>query len=413
MSVSLGVSIVIFCLIAAREWLPAWMKIWRIMTAGAIVMLVSGQIAPTAALDAVDWNVLLYLFAVFSIGTALYQSGVSHRIAARLAAFRSPAWSLAAFLLTFAGVAALLTNDAAAIIGTPIAFVLAARARVDPKVFLIGLCAAVTVGSMPTPIGNPQNLLIAASGHLPAPLFTFVIWLIVPTVLSLLFTIWWLGRALAEAPATTSMESDPSPEEQALWPSLLSVACLAVFVIADSVVATVRPEISIELGIAAAIACIPAYLFSRGRLRILLDLDWPTLVFFVAMFIVTGALIESGSLQQLLGDFRARMGEPLVTASIAFLGSQIFSNVPLVDMYLKLLQEFEVANLMMLSSISTLAGNVFIISAASNVIVVQQADRFGQSSFTFTEFTKAVLPIAAVSVAITIAWVLFLEAMLA
>ena len=44
---------------------------------------------------------------------------------------------------------------------------------------------------------------------------------------------------------------------------------------------------------------------------------------------------------------------------------------------------------MMLAGISTLAGNLFIISAASNVIVVQQAEKFGQKPFTFWQFTFA------------------------
>jgi Na+/H+ antiporter NhaD/arsenite permease-like protein len=64
--------------------------------------------------------------------------------------------------------------------------------------------------------------------------------------------------------------------------------------------------------------------------------------------------------------------------------------------------------LMMLGGISTLAGNLFIISAASNVIVVQQAERFGQKPFTFWQFTAAVLPITLVSVAVTYAWVTWL-----
>jgi Na+/H+ antiporter NhaD/arsenite permease-like protein len=130
------------------------------------------------------------------------------------------------------------------------------------------------------------------------------------------------------------------------------------------------------------------------------------------MFVVTGSLLQSGSLQALLGPLQARLVEPQVTAVIAFWASQLFSNVPVVDIYLKLLPHGDAANLMMLAGISTLAGNLFIISAASNVIVVQQAEAFGQRPFTFWQFTLAVVPIALVSVALTYGWIAWLGGLL-
>ncbi|MEM7170056.1 MAG: SLC13 family permease [Pseudomonadota bacterium] len=415
MSISLAVSAVIFGLIALREWLPGWLKIWHIMTAGAAFLLATGQISPAHAFAAIDWGVILYLFSVFSIGTALFQNGLSHRLGGRLASIQTFRGSFAAFLVAAAIVAALLTNDAAAIIGTPIAFVLARHTGGDVKKYLIGLCVAVTIGSMATPIGNPQNLLIAASGGVPAPVFTFFLWLIVPTVLGLGGAIWWLARGAGQSlPHNSAADVDlaapqkGTPEDERIWPSYVSLVILIVLVVGDSLLSALDPEHAIPLGWAGLIACLPVFIFDDKRLKIAKEVDWPTLVFFVAMFIVTGALIESHALQRMLGELQGHLDEPLVTAAVSFLASQAFSNVPVVDMYLKLLDSYSVANLMMLSAVSTLAGNVFIISAASNVIVVQQAERFGVVPFTFREFTKAVLPIAAISLALAIGWIVFL-----
>ena len=198
-----------------------------------------------------------------------------------------------------------------------------------------------------------------------------------------------------------------------LWPSLLAMGLLVVLVAADSLVSSLGRGRGIPLGIAACVACVPVYLFGPRRQETLLNVDWRTLIFFVAMFVVTGALIESGSMQHLLGEVRGRMTEPLVTAGVSFFGSQIFSNVPLVDMYLKLLHSYSTDNLVMLAAVSTLAGNVFIISAASNVIVLQQAEALGGPSISFTEFTRAVLPVGVFSILITIAWVLVFPWLLA
>jgi Na+/H+ antiporter NhaD/arsenite permease-like protein len=237
---------------------------------------------------------------------------------------------------------------------------------------------------------------------------TFLIWLIVPTLICLGGSALWLSwRMVVTTPEAGTEEIEG--QEGTQWPVLLAIAVLVVLVTVESVLAATGSDIGYPLGVAAAIACLPVYLFDGARVRTFLRLDWPTLVFFVSMFIVTGALLDSGSLQSMLGEERQHMNEPMVTAGISFFGSQVFSNVPLVDMYLKLLPSFEVPNLMMLAGVSTLAGNVFIISAASNVIVLQMADRMGAEEVTFTQFMKDVMPIGLVSTGITIAWILMLE----
>ncbi|MEW5424428.1 SLC13 family permease [Amorphus sp. 3PC139-8] len=406
MPLSLAVSIVVFLLIAVREWLPAGLKIWHVMLGGAVVLLVAGEIGPADALNAINWTVIFYLFAVFSIGAALHCSGASDALATHLARKRSPHLLVGGLVFTFALVAALLTNDAAAIIGTPVAIRLATRAGLDPRRLLVALCVAVTVGSMATPIGNPQNLLIASAGQLEHPFRVFLVWLIVPTFALLALTAWWYGRAIPPAPEVAHAFAHPKALRERTWPALVSAGLLAIVVIGTGLTGSVSETGPLSLGALALLACAPTYLFARHRCALLRAADWPTLVFFLAMFVVTEALIESGSLQLLLGDLRTRLGEPLVAAIVAFVGSQLFSNVPLVDMYLKLAPSLTTPTLMALAAVSTLAGNVFIISAASNVIVVQQAERLGVRPFTFTAFTRTVLPFGLVSTAVTTGWVL-------
>lgn len=412
MSLSLAVSITVFALIAIREWLPQSLKIWHIMSAGALVLLVSGEIAPEVALQSVDWNVMLYLFSVFSIGRALYENGFSHRIARWMLGWTSAKAALIAFMLIFAIIAAILTNDAAAIIGTPIALMLARQTGTKSRSFLIALCVAVTIGSMCTPMGNPQNLLIASSGELPAPLVTFLLWLLVPTGICLAGAAYWLARGLQPVEDNSPLTLEVPPQVDRQWPVLLAVAVLVFLVLAESLLTIAKTSISFPLGVAAALAAVPVYLFDTARVRVLRELDWTTLIFFLTMFVVTGSLINSGTLQTLLGDAQDQLTAPWTTAAISFLGSQLFSNVPLVDMYLKLLPSFETANLMMLAGISTLAGNVFIISAASNVIVLQQASQMGAEEVSLSQFMRDVLPIGVVSALITAGWVIGLDQLL-
>lgn len=66
------------------------------------------------------------------------------------------------FVLGFS--AALLMNDTIAIVGTPIILQLGKSQKHITKPLLFALAFAITIGSVISPIGNPQNLLIAVQG---------------------------------------------------------------------------------------------------------------------------------------------------------------------------------------------------------------------------------------------------------
>lgn len=397
-------------MIAIRQWLPDWVKIWQIMTVGAVFLLITGTISPQESLQAIDWNVIAYLFGVFAISHALFDSGISEKVGNAICA---DGYSIPKILLLFISfvtvVSAVLTNDAAAAIGTPIAIAIAAKLGIRASLPLIILCVSVTVGSMFSPVGNPQNLLIVADGHFDNAVAVFLTWLAVPGLVSLAFTLVWFWFRLArepqgEAPEAPSPDEDPSRQ----WPPLLATGLLCVLVIADSLAAGSAWLPDIPLGAISLIAAVPLFVFSSRRLRLIREVDWHTLIFFVSMFIVTGAVLKSGALQTWLGPWHDQLGDPEFVTSIAFLGSQIFSNVPLVEIYLNLLKGHDTATLMLLSGISTLAGNLFIISAASNVIIVQQSEKHGVTPFQFWQFTFAVLPVTAVSLIACYLWVAFL-----
>lgn len=408
MTTSLAIAIAVLVLVSLRQWLPARIRIWHLMAFGAGALLLLGEISPQRALSAVDWNVIAYLFGVFSIGRALYESGLPHRIADRLCRDGRPTTgALVRFSALVTAIALVLTNDAAAIIGTPVALVLAARLGIAPAGPLIALCAFVTVGSLASPVGSPQNILITAFGRFENPLATYACWLAVPMLVSLIFCIGWFRFCLARTrPIALATFSLPDVGNARAWPAWLATLLLALFIAGDSLLPGWQ-GIGLPLGALSVIACAPVFLFGRGRCARLRAVDWPTLGFFVGLFIVTGAVQDSGALQTLLSDWQTRLAEPAIVTAAGFGASQLFSNVPVVAIYLHLLGTADAATLMLLAGTSTLAGNLFVISAASNVIVVQQAESFGARPFDFWQFTLWVLPVTVVSMAACLGWILF------
>ncbi|WP_299002783.1 SLC13 family permease [uncultured Shewanella sp.] len=409
MSLSLITTIIIFILISVRQWLPSGLRIWHIMSIGAIVILIMGEVSLKDAFFNIDWNVIAYLFGVFSIAAALYDSGISDRMCDYLNKHH-PSISISLFfLMVFSGItAALLTNDAAAVIGTPIALTLARLLKIRPTVLLIALCTSVTIGSMFTPIGNPQNILIAARGHITNPMSSFALWLVVPTLFSMTFAFFWLLYVQRAWGQTCKEDVDlPKPNHGSTWPSYLSVGLLIAMILGDSLLISINPSYQVPIGIMALIACLPVYLFNPHRNTVFKEVDWATLVFFVAMFIVTGAVLASGDLQTWLGPKINELNHPPLLTMISFWGSQLFSNVPLIEIYLHLLTQQSLSTMMLLSATSTLAGNLFIISAASNVIVVQQTEKFNAKPFSFWEFALILLPITIVSLIFSYLWIVF------
>src|SRR5690606_16125513 len=115
--------------------------------------------------------VLLFLFGMFVMGRALEESGLLAELTFRTMRRAKTASALIATFLVATGLAsAVLMNDTLAVVGTPVAVSLARSHGLPPKMLLLGLAFAVTTGSVLSPIGNPQNLLIALHGGLIGPL---------------------------------------------------------------------------------------------------------------------------------------------------------------------------------------------------------------------------------------------------
>jgi Na+/H+ antiporter NhaD/arsenite permease-like protein len=88
-----------------------------------------------------------------------------------------------------------------------------------------------------------------------------------------------------------------------------------------------------------------------------------------------------------------------VILSLSVLTSQLISNVPFVALYQPLLAGASVKELMALAAGSTIAGNLFILGAASNVIIIQNAEKNGET-LTFLDFARVGIPLTLLNVLI-------------
>jgi Na+/H+ antiporter NhaD/arsenite permease-like protein len=134
---------------------------------GAVLFVATGILTPEGALGAVDAATLLLLFAVMGAGAFLAIDGFFESAEALvLARVRTPSGLLAAIVWGAGVLAALVTNDAVCVLGTPFVLRLARRMGVRPLPLLLALATSANTGSVATLVGNPQNMLCASLGGL-------------------------------------------------------------------------------------------------------------------------------------------------------------------------------------------------------------------------------------------------------
>lgn len=167
-------------------------------------------------------------------------------------------------------------------------------------------------------------------------------------------------------------------------------------------------NIEFRLTAIALIASIPILVGSPKRMKILKHIDWATLVFFAAMFVLIESVWQSGFFQQVLEEMHLDLSSPGMILAVSVVGSQFVSNVPLVALFQPILLHAGVAvrELMALTAGSTIAGNMFILGAASNVIVIQNAEKKSHQTVTFLDFARVGIPL---TVANTLVYWIFLR----
>ena len=409
--VSIIVLLVVFVLIVVRQIGRFRLQIWQAMLFGALTVLLTGQISPAKALQAINLDVILFLFGMFVVGQALEESGYLSHLSSRLFGRAKTVDSLLLLILFGAGLlSAFLMNDTLAIIGTPVMLQIARKTGIRPKLLLLSLAFSVTIGSVMSPIGNPQNLLVAINGNIPNPFITFLRYLAVPTLINLFLTYlilkFFYREHLKNEPLNHS--ADPITDPGLARLSKISLIVIVILVLAKITTSLLGLGIDFRLTYIALAAALPIILLSPRRRGVVRRIDWSTLIFFAAMFVLMKSVWDSGYFQNVITNLHLNLQSVGIIMVVSIVLSQLISNVPLVALYLPVLSHLGATTkeMMALAAGSTIAGNFSILGAASNVIIIQNAEKKAGETLTFWEFVKIGIPLTAVNALVY--WLFFL-----
>lgn len=142
------------------------MPIAGLAVLGMAAVLVTRCIEPDEAFASVDWRIIGLIVAMLAIGTALEKAGLVETLVAAATPWLSgipPIYALAAIYLLSLTLTELVTNNAVAVVVTPIAIQLAISLGVDPRPFVVAVMFAASASFL-TPIGYQTNTLVYGAG---------------------------------------------------------------------------------------------------------------------------------------------------------------------------------------------------------------------------------------------------------
>ncbi len=158
-----GLTLVGVVLLAAFNVMP----IAGLAVIGVAVVLFSGCLDPEEAFDTIDWRILALIVAMLAIGASLQNTGAIELIVAAAGPFlaiASPLMLLAAVFAVTSILTETVTNNAVAIVITPVVIALAVAAGLDPRPYVIAVMIAASA-AFATPIGYQTNTLVYGPGH--------------------------------------------------------------------------------------------------------------------------------------------------------------------------------------------------------------------------------------------------------
>ena len=389
---------------------------------GAAAMVLIGATDTHAAFfseeTGVDWNVVFLLLGMMIIVSVIKQTGLFEFLAiwsAKRARGR-PFPIMVMLVLLTAIASALLDNVTTVLLVAPVTLLVCERLAVPAAPYLIAEVLASNIGGAATLVGDPPNIIIASRAGLS---FTDFLLNMGPIVVGLLVVFVLLCRVMFRK--SFRYDEDRVAEVMSLdeWDVLGDVRnltrCLGV--LGAVVVAFVlHPVLHLEPSVVALLGAGAIVLVSGSSPRQFLEeVEWPTLVFFMGLFIMVGGLVETGVIRRLGEAATAAVGDRYLLAATGLLfGSAVLSgivdNIPYVATMTPLVQTLAdgaadpgqgQALWWALALGADLGGNATAIGASANVVVLGIAARNGQP-ISFWQFTRYGLLVAALTV--TLAW---------
>jgi len=373
--------------------------------AGGVLMILLGVVSQEQAFEEIDFNVIFLLAGMMILAGIVRKTGVFGWLAVRAArvAGGDPYRILVVLSLITAVASAFLDNVTTVVLVGPITLFLAARLGMNPFPFLMSEILASNIGGAATLIGDPPNILIGSAAGLDFGAFLSVMAPLSIILLAVyLVAARWLFRGLLTAdPELRASFLDLDERSMITQPALLrrSLAVLGLTLIGF----LLHGALHLEPATVALTGAVVLMIIARENPdEVLREVEWPTLFFFIGLFMLVAGVIEIGLIDAVADGIQTLTGGALAATSLlmlwisAFL-SAIVDNIPYTATMLPVVAQLTEgqssdAIWWALAMGADLGGNATLIGASANVILAGMAEREGHP-ITFGQFLRFGLPV--------------------
>lgn len=373
---------------------------------GVVLIVAGGVMSFPDAARAINYETLGLLLGMMVVVAVLRRARFFARVATLTAKYVRSQYGFLALVIGLSGLlSAILVNDVICLALPPLVLGLARKNGWDPKPHLIALALAANIGSACTPIGNPQNMLIAEWSHISFA--RFLLRLAVPSLLSLgfcyiLIALVYRSSFLTTMPITKTLHDVVYVKPSRRHDRLLVKSFV---VLIGTIIAFLA---GLHLATVALVAATILLLDRHSPRFIWREVDWSLLLMFAGLFVVVSAfetqVVHPGHWNQ----WPALQRDPVGLLSLASaVVSNLVSNVPAVMLFKPIIPtlplEMQETGWLALAMSSTFAGNFTILGSIANLIVVEMARREGVI-INLWDYCKIGIPITLASLVIGIGW---------
>jgi Na+/H+ antiporter NhaD/arsenite permease-like protein len=415
-----GIFIGIYALIVTE-------KIHRTLAAllGASLVILLKLVDQHEAFASVDFNVIFLLAGMMIIANVMAKTGIFQWIAVE-AVRRAQGKPYQLLLLTSvitAVVSAFLDNVTTVVLLTPITFFVAQRLGTSPVPFLVSQVIASNIGGTATLIGDPPNIIIGSQmgkdfndfllNLTPVATAALVVYLVIAR---------WLFRDDLRA-ATSALEPGDIArlvkEERKIVNVPLMRISLAVMGLTILGFLFSR-ALGLEGATIAMTGAVMLMIVARQDVHEIFNtVEWPTLFFFIGLFILVGAVVKTGIISDLATTVLAWTGGRADLAALVVLWmsgfiSAIVDNIPYTVTMVPLIQQLGQSVdreplIWALALGANLGGNATVVGASANVVVASMSEARGHP-ITFVQYLRYGVPatLATMVVATIDIWIRYL-----
>ena len=386
---------------------------------GAMLLFITGVMSVESGAGYIDYNTIGVLVGMMLFVSVVKNSGLFEYMAIKAAkvAKGSPAKMMVIFVIITAVLSCMLDNVTTVLLIGPMTFAITKELEINPVPYILTQILASNIGGTATLIGDPPNIMIGSAAGLTFMDFIANNGIIIAIVLAATIVCFLFIFRKDFSVSSHHISRVMAMDERELIKDRALLHKSVVMIVLVALGFIFHGNLGVDSSVIALTAAIIMMIIGRQPAEeTILDVEWTTIIFFVALFVVVGGMVEPGVIDRLANIIVDVTGGEKIMAMLIILWvsailSSTLDNIPFVATMVPLIASMgetgmDVTPLWWALSLGAcLGGNGTIIGASANVVLTGISAKNGYP-VTYMQFLKVGFPMMIMSVILCMGFLL-------